>query len=62
MILAASSNKLVVVGVSVDMEKMGNYVGDKVNPVKNVGRMINVINAFGDGMKDQKQKYDTEIL
>jgi hypothetical protein len=46
---------------SVDMEKMGNYVGDKINPIKNMGRIINVVNAAGDGMKDQKQKYDAGV-
>tara|TARA_B100000902_G_scaffold395413_1_gene453934 strand:+ start:55 stop:702 length:648 start_codon:yes stop_codon:yes gene_type:complete len=46
---------------SVDMDKMGNYVGDKINPIKNMGRIINVINAAGDGMKDQKQKYNAGV-
>ena len=43
--------------MSIDTNKLANYVGDKVNPVKNMGRIINVLNAAGDGYKDQKQKF-----
>ena len=39
---------------SFDTDKLTNYVGDKVNPVKNLGRVINALNVAGEKYNEQK--------
>tara|TARA_B100000575_G_C23140034_1_gene663191 strand:+ start:2616 stop:3266 length:651 start_codon:yes stop_codon:yes gene_type:complete len=39
---------------SFDTDKLANYVGDKVNPVKNLGRAINAFNVAGEKYNEQK--------